>query len=68
MRHKIVKALGILSIILLCCTLICGIWISSHPVEDITFHAGLSAAAVVVALISQIASLCKCRFCKKQVR
>lgn len=52
MREKIVKVVSVSSIIMLCCTLLCGIWVGTHENCDIGFHAMLSGASVIVAIIS----------------
>lgn len=44
------KIMGGISILLLCCTVICGLWIHSNPQEDHRFHFKLSLAAVLVSL------------------
>ena len=66
MKHFIVKSLNILTIVLLCCTLLCGAWVATHEITDLSFHATLSAVSVIVAIISEIVSLCKCRFCNNK--
>lgn len=48
----ILKILGGTSILLLVCTLICGLWVRVHPQEDMQFHFVLSLAAVVAALVT----------------
>lgn len=63
MKHKLVNLLGIVSIILLCCTLLCGLWVGSHPISDLKFHAMLSAISVVIAIITQMIFMFKCKFC-----
>jgi hypothetical protein len=50
--HIFLKLMGGISILLLVCTLICGLWIRVHPSGDVRFHATLSITAVVVALIT----------------
>lgn len=67
MKHIIIKVMGIISIFLLCCTLICGAWVGSHPNSDMKFHAMLSGSSVIFSIITQIAYMNKCRFCKKHV-
>lgn len=64
MKHIMVKGLGILSIVLLCCTLLCGAWVATHETSDVSFHAALSSVSIIIAIISQIVSLVKCKFCK----
>lgn len=54
------KILGILSIILIVCALICGLWIKFHPQgNDMNFHFILSLAAMLLALITIILYLFK---------
>lgn len=49
------KIMGILSIILIACALICGLWMRSHPGEgDKNFHAGLSMATLGVCIVTII--------------
>lgn len=48
----VLAILGIVSILLIACTLICGLWIKSHPVEDIGFHFKLSLSTVLVSLVT----------------
>jgi len=48
----LLKILGGASILLLVCTLICGLWIKFNPQEDMQFHFLLSLTAVVVSLIT----------------
>ena len=64
MKHIIVKGLGILSIILLSCTLLCGAWVATHETSDVSFHVAFSSVSIIIAIISQIVSLVKCKFCK----
>lgn len=64
MKHIIVKVFGIISIVLLSCTLLCGAWVATHETSDITFHAVFSCISIIIALISQTVSLFKCKFCK----
>ena len=65
MKHLFVNILGILSIILLSCTLLCGVWVATHEGSDISFHAIFSSVCIVIAILSQLVNLCKCKFCKK---
>lgn len=65
MKHKLVKALGIISIILLFCTLLCGYWIGVHPYGNMKFHAVFSAVSICFAIITQLIFMFKCRFCNK---
>lgn len=46
------KIMGILSIVLLLCTIICGLWIKFHPQEDIQFHFMLSFITVIMSLFT----------------
>ena len=47
------KILGILSIILIVCALICGLWIKFNPQgNDMNFHFLLSLSAMLLALIT----------------
>ena len=47
------KILGILSIILIVCALICGLWIKFHPQgNDMNFHFLLSLATMLLSLIT----------------
>lgn len=49
------KIMGIVSILLLLCTIICGLWIKAHPEgNDLNFHSILSLASVLVSLITII--------------
>ncbi len=48
----LLKILGILSIVLIATTIICGLWIKSHPQDDIQFHFVLSLSTVLVALVT----------------
>ncbi|MDD2955571.1 MAG: hypothetical protein PHD67_04560 [Oscillospiraceae bacterium] len=59
MKHVMIKILNIASIVLLCCTLICGAWVSTHPVEDMAFHAVFSGISVVVAIVVLVVNSCK---------
>ena len=65
MRHKVVKAMGILSITLLCCCLLCGMWMGTHPDSDKAFHGVFCGITVGFALITQIVYMNKCKFCGK---
>lgn len=54
------KALGIVSIILIVCALICGLWMKTHPQGyDVNFHIWLSIAALVSALVTILLFLFK---------
>jgi hypothetical protein len=47
------RILGILSLILLLCTAICGAWMKSHPGEgDKGFHIKLSMSSVLVSFVT----------------
>lgn len=49
------KIMGILSIVLLIATIICGLWIKFHPEGvDLSFHFKLSVTSVFIALITLI--------------
>lgn len=50
----ILKLSEILSIILLSCTLICGLWVRYHKQEDMQFHFMLSLISVIVSLLTII--------------
>ena len=63
MKHIMVKGLNILSIVLLCCTLLCGAWVATHEMSDMHFHAVFSCVSIIIALISQIVNLLKRKFC-----
>lgn len=54
------KALGIVSIILIVCALICGLWMKTHPQGyDVNFHIWLPIAALVSALVTIVLFLLK---------
>ncbi|MFV0394596.1 MAG: hypothetical protein ACK5LC_09405 [Coprobacillaceae bacterium] len=48
----LLKVSGIISIVLLSCTIFCGVWLKFHPVDDKSFHFILSISSVIVALIT----------------
>jgi len=48
----LLKIMGSVSILLLICTLSCGLWIRFYPQENMQFHFVLSFAAVVVSLLT----------------
>lgn len=49
------KIIGVISILLLISTIICGLWIKFHPVgNDLNFHFKLSIITVMVSLITII--------------
>lgn len=52
--NLLLKGMGVISCILLSCTIICGLWIRTHPQEDMQFHFGLSLTAVLVSLVTII--------------
>jgi len=53
------KFLGIGSIVLILCALICGIWMKTHPGSDANFHAGLSILTLIVCLITIVTFMAK---------
>ncbi len=53
------KIMGSASILLLSCTIICGLWIRFHPQEGMQFHFTLSLAAVVVSLVTIVLFMLK---------
>ncbi len=53
------KIMGSFSILLLSCTIICGLWIRFHPQEDMQFHFVLSLAAVVISLLTIVLFMLK---------
>ena len=55
----LLKFLGGVSILLLLCTIICGLWVHAHPQEDMRFHFTLSLITVVVALVTIILFMIK---------
>ncbi|MFV0516592.1 MAG: hypothetical protein ACK5MV_04285 [Aminipila sp.] len=55
----ILKIMGGISIILLICTIICGLWIRFHPQEDMQFHFVLSLATVVISLLTIVLFMLK---------
>lgn len=53
--NKSLKALGWISVILIACTLLCGLWMKLAPGEkDVNFHAMMSIGTIVVCLITII--------------
>ncbi|SDO14607.1 hypothetical protein [Acetanaerobacterium elongatum] len=50
----LLKITGILSVALLACTILCGLWLRFHPVEDKSFHFQLSLVSVIVAFITMV--------------
>lgn len=54
------KILSIISLVLLACTLICGMWMKFGPIErDTDFHAVLAAATIVLSFITIILYMVK---------
>lgn len=54
------KIIAIISIILLVCTLICGLWVKFHPQgNDMNFHFLLSLSAVIFSLITIVLYMIK---------
>lgn len=54
------KVLGVVSILLLVSTIICGLWIKSHPAgNDLGFHFRLSLTTVILALITIVLFMIK---------
>ena len=50
----LLKIMGSISILMLVCTIICGLWMRFHPQEDKQFHFVLSLATVVISLLTII--------------
>ena len=47
------KLLGIISIVLIACTLLCGLWMKFGPGEkDANFHAILSVGTILLCLVT----------------
>jgi len=61
MKKRIVSGISILSIILLGCTLLCGLWVGTHEGCDLAFHGKLSIVSVTIAIVSEILHLMKCK-------
>jgi Mg2+ and Co2+ transporter CorA len=55
----LLKILGSISILLLICTIICGLWVRFHPQEDMQFHFVLSLLTVAFALVTIILFMIK---------
>lgn len=54
------KVLGVISIVLIVCTLICGLWMKFGPGEkDKNFHAWLSIGTILVCLITIVCYMFK---------
>ena len=52
---NLTNLMGIISIVLLVCTIICGLWIKFHPKgNDMRFHFKLSLLAVIISLLTII--------------
>lgn len=50
------KILGMVSIIAISCTLLCGLWMKFGPgVKNTTFHATLSIGTILLCLVTIIA-------------
>lgn len=57
------KVLGIVSLILIACALLCGLWIRFHPQgSDMRFHFFLSLAAMLFAFITIMLFMIRTRF------
>lgn len=46
------RILGIASLVLLACTIICGLWIRKNPIDDKSFHFALSLASVILSFVT----------------
>lgn len=57
--NVLLKIMGSASILLLICTMICGLWVRFHPQEDMQFHFVLSLTAVVVSLLTIVLFMLK---------
>ena len=54
------KIIGVVSIILLISTIICGLWIKFNPVgNDLNFHFKLSIITVILSLVTIILFMIK---------
>ncbi len=54
------KFLGIISIIAIACTLICGFWMKYGPGEkDVNFHMVLSAGTILLCLVTIVVYMIK---------
>ncbi len=54
------KILGIISVIAIACTLICGLWMKFGPGEkDVDFHAMLSIGTILLCLVTIILYMIK---------
>ena len=57
---KNMKFMGVLSIVLIVCSLICGAWMYFNPGQgDVRFHAGLSSSAMAFSLVSIVLYMLK---------
>lgn len=59
MMPILLKIMGSISILLLVCTTICGVWIKFHPQDDIQFHFLLSLTTVGISLLTIILFMMK---------
>jgi hypothetical protein len=56
----LLKIMGIASILLLICTIICGLWIKTHSEgNDLSFHFNLSITTVILSLLTIILFMIK---------
>lgn len=55
----LLKIMGGTSILMLICTIICGLWIRFHPQEDMQFHFVLSLTTVVISLLTIVLFMLK---------
>ena len=56
----LLKIIGVVSILLLICTITCGLWIKFHPVgNDLNFHFKLSIITVILSLVTIILFMIK---------
>lgn len=54
------KILGIASIVMIACTMICGLWMKFRPGEkDTNFHAMLSIGTILLCLVTIILYMIK---------
>lgn len=54
MKEILVKGFAVMSITMLCFSLICGIWVGTHETSDLSFHAILCGISAVLAIVSQL--------------
>jgi len=60
--NNIMKVLGWISIILIACTLLCGLWMKFAPGEkDVNFHAIISITTIAICLITVIVFMIRMR-------